>query len=134
MIKITKDNQTVIVPNGAYQGVYKRLGWLPVEQEPQDASGALGVAEQVNISAAKENASGELQEAQKVVKDADDSDSVNDVIREEQIELTDDELKLLPVEEMSKEQLARAAALTGVSTAGKKAKQVRAEVRNALEQ
>lgn len=123
MIKLVRGNETITVPSGAV-AMYVRQGWAPDEARPQEALDEIKKEANDNIKAENLKSSEEGGEHQ----DKGDDGS------EEELKLTDEEIILLPVDEMTKSQLKRVAILKEISTDGMKTKAVREAVRKALGQ
>jgi hypothetical protein len=126
MVKITNGVQTAEVPKGAFISVFKPQGWRLASDIPEEVK-APKKDDSPAPPKAPEHEDGQSKEGH--------GDNAGDGIDDgDENGITDEELLLIPVDEMSKEQLVRAAQIKGADISEcKKKSEVREVVRKAIE-
>lgn len=131
MVKIVKGKDTAVVPRGAFEAIFKKQGWkIAGEEKPEKSA----VAQQVNAEKASEpeveqtggedEDAGEDGENQHEEPESPDGDSG---------EMSDEELSLIPLSEMDKDQLKRYAKINGIDLTGcKKTGEVRERIKQKM--
>lgn len=114
MIKIRKDDQSLLVTNGAYKEIYEPQGWLP-EEEAEVAS-PIDDNDGINDN---------------IDDDIDDEDDT-DTDEEEEKAISDEELVNKPLGQMTTEELKRYASILEVNVEGLNRKAIRGAIRAAL--